>query len=146
MWESVKLIRKIQADTTATFVFYPFPETESYTQVQDFGLIDETQRKNISEGFGSYHTTVMIDQPYANEALNLASLVPLFNIFPDFFTSKILKYIFRWKHGVIFRSVGLLALPLLNPWQFKDRLFNFAHMLTKLIFYPKVTGTSKPFI
>ena len=60
MWESVKFIRKLKPDNTATFVFYPFPETESYTHVEDSGLIDELQRKSIFEGFGSYHTIVMI--------------------------------------------------------------------------------------
>jgi anaerobic magnesium-protoporphyrin IX monomethyl ester cyclase len=137
MWESVKLINRINSDSTATFVFYPFPETEAYSQVDGLGLMDENQRKSVHEGLGSYHTTVMIDQPYAKEALNLASLVPLFNMLPDFFTDKLLKKMYRWNHGAFIRAIGLLSLPLLNPWQFKDRVFNFSHMLIRLIIRPK---------
>jgi hypothetical protein len=34
-------------------------------------------------------------------------------------------------HNFLIRSIGLISLPLLSPWQFKERAQNYAHMLAK---------------
>ena len=139
MWESVELSQRIKSKgaVSGTFVFYPFPETEAQAQADAANLIDESQWKSITEGHGSYHTKIMMNQPYMNEALNLASLVPIFNKLPPLFTQKILRRVYKWKNGLHFRATGLVGLLLFgNPWLLRERIYNLSYMLLRIFTRP----------
>jgi radical SAM superfamily enzyme YgiQ (UPF0313 family) len=140
MWESVELSQRIKSKgaKTATFVFYPFPETQAQRDADVANLIDESQWKRITEGEGSYHTTMMMDQPNSNEALNLASLVPFFNYLPGWFTKKVLHKVYKVKNGWYFRIIGILSTVFMgNPWLLRERIYNISYMLFRLFSRPK---------
>jgi anaerobic magnesium-protoporphyrin IX monomethyl ester cyclase len=139
MWESVELSQRIASHgtTMSTFVFYPFPETDAQRQADAASLINESQHKTIAEGLGSYHTTLLMETPYKNEALNLASLLPLFSKFPRSFTQKYLRRIYKMQNNWLIKYIGLTELILLRiPWLVKERLFNISYMLLRLFTRP----------
>ena len=88
-----------------TFVFYPFPATDAHRQADASSLFNEGQHKTIAEGLGSYHTTLLLEQPHKNEALNLASLLPLFNKLPVSFTEKYLRKLYKKKNNTLIKFV-----------------------------------------
>ncbi len=144
MWESVELSQKIASHGTilssfvTTTVFYPFPETDGHREADAADLIDESQHKTITEGLGSYHTTLLLKQPYTNEALNLAALLPLFNALPPWFTEKLLRKIYRKKNNQLIKFAGIIALFLFTiPWFIRERFFNFSYMLIRVFTRPK---------
>ncbi len=140
MWQSVELSQRIRATgaTINTFVFYPFPETDAQRQADNSGLINEGQHKTIAEGHGSYHTTILLEQPYSNEALNLASLLPLFNKLPLSFTEKYLRKIYKFKNNRVIKLVGIIAMLLFTtPWFVRERIYNFSYMLFRLFTRPQ---------
>jgi len=139
MWESVELSQRIARHGTSnsTFVFYPFPETDAQRQADAASLINESQHKTIAEGLGSYHTTILLEQPYKNEALNLASLLPLFNKLPPSFTKKYLRRIYKKKNNRLIKFVGIIAMLLFTiPWFVRERIYNFSYMLLRIFTRP----------
>ena len=139
MWESVELSQRIATHGTSnsTFVFYPFPETDAQRQADAASLINESQHKTIAEGLGSYHTTILLEQPYKNEALNLASLLPLFNKLPPSFTKKYLRRIYKKKNNQLIKFVGIIAMLLFTiPWFVRERIYNFSYMLLRIFTRP----------
>ena len=139
MWESVELSQRIgsHGTTMSTFVFYPFPETDAQRQADAANLINESQHKTIAEGLGSYHTTLLLEQPYKNEALNLASLLPLFNKLPPSFTKKYLRRIYKKKNNQLIKFVGIIAMLLFTiPWFVRERIFNFSFMWLRVFTRP----------
>jgi hypothetical protein len=141
MWESVELSQRITSNKYAslgTFIFYPFPNTEAQRQTENSGLISEDQRKGIAEGYGSYKSSLQFEQPHKNHALNLASLLPLFDKLPPFFTEKILWRIYKWPSGRLVKVTGIISTLLLaNTWFLKHNFFNFMHMLFRVFTRPK---------
>ena len=141
MWESVELSQKMMSNgstTLGTFIFYPFPNTEAQRQSDASGLISEDQRKSIAEGHGSYKTTLLFEQPYKNEALNLASLLPLFSKLPPFFTEKCLTKIYKWPSGWLVQKIGIIStLMLTNRWFLRYNFFNLLHMMVRIFTRPK---------
>ena len=135
MWESVELSRRMVSHgktSLGTFIFYPFPNTDAQRQTEAIGGISEDQRRSIAEGFGSYKSTLMFEQEYKNEALNLASLLPLFSKLPSFFTDKALRKIYRWESGKLIKLIGVITtLVLANPWFLKHYISNITHMVLK---------------
>jgi anaerobic magnesium-protoporphyrin IX monomethyl ester cyclase len=146
MWESVELSQRMVSNgstSLGTFIFYPFPNTEAQRQTDAMGLINEDQRKSIAEGYGSYKSSIMLDQPYKNEALNLASLLPLFSKLPPFFTERYLQKIYRRPSGSIVKVIGIISTLLLaNSWFFSHYL-NPLRMLLRVFFRPKFLQCSK---
>ena len=145
MWETVELSQRLKSKgaVSGTFVFYPFPETQAQRDADASNLIDESQWKRITEGEGSYHTTMMLNQPNRNEALNLASLVPFFNYLPGWFTKKILQKVYKFKNGLHFKIIGIMSVILMgNPWLLRERIYNLSYMLfrvfTRPIFLKKI--------
>ena len=140
MWESVELSQRIATHGTSnsTFVFYPFPETDAQRQADAASLINESQHKTIAEGLGSYHTTILLEQPYKNEALNLASLLPLFNKLPVSFTEKYLRKLYKKKNNRLIKFIGIIAMLLFTtPWFVRERLYNFSYMLLRVFTRPE---------
>ena len=146
MWESVELSQRMMSNgstSLGTFIFYPFPNTEAQRQTDAMGLINEDQRKSIAEGYGSYKSSIMLDQPYQNEALNLASLLPLFSKLPPFFTERYLQKIYKRSSGSIVKVIGIFStLILANSWFFSHYL-NPLRMLLRAFFRPKFLQFSK---
>ena len=139
MWESVELSQRIKSKgaVSGTFVFYPFPETQAQRDADASNLIDESQWKRITEGEGSYHSTMMMNQPNRNEALNLASLVPFFNYLPPWFTKKILHSVYKSKNGLHFKIIGIMSVILMgNPWLLRERIYNLSYMLFRVFTRP----------
>lgn len=141
MWESVELSQRMIANgstSLGTFIFYPFPNTEAQRQSDAGGLISEDQRKSISEGYGSYKSSLQFEQPFKNEALNLASLLPLFSNLPPFFTEKFLQRIYKWPSGRLVKIIGIISTLLLaNHWFIKHYSLNIVHMLVRIFARPK---------
>jgi anaerobic magnesium-protoporphyrin IX monomethyl ester cyclase len=140
MWESVELSQRIKSKgaVNGTFVFYPFPETQAQRDADAASLIDESQWRKITEGEGSYHTTLMMDQPFRNEALNLASLVPFFNYLPAWFTRKVLHKVYKYKNGLHFKIIGIMSIVIMgNPWFLRERILNLSYMLLRIFKKPK---------
>ena len=141
IWESVELGQKIMSNgstTLGTFIFYPFPNTDAQRQTDAIGGISEDQRKSIAEGHGSYKSSLEFEQPYADEALNLASLVPLFSKLPKILTKKILRRMYRKPSGLLIQRVGIVTtLMLANRWFLRYNFFNLSHMVLKIFSRPK---------
>jgi radical SAM superfamily enzyme YgiQ (UPF0313 family) len=148
MWESVELSRRMVSHgrtSLGTFIFYPFPNTDAQRQTEAIGGISEDQRRSIAEGFGSYKSSLMFEQPYKNEALNLASLLPLFSKLPSFFTEKVLRKIYRWESGWLVKLIGVVTtLILANPWFLKHYICNITHMLLKSFTRPRFLRSLSP--
>jgi anaerobic magnesium-protoporphyrin IX monomethyl ester cyclase len=148
MWESVELGKKIMSNgstSLGTFIFYPFPNTEAQRQSEAMGLISEDQRKSIAEGLGSYKSTMQFEQPYVDEALNLASLVPLFSKLPRVFTDKFLREFYRKPCNKWIQRIGIVTTLLLaNRWFLRYNFFNLSHMLVKIFFRPKFLYAATP--
>ena len=132
MWESVTLNRQIRADNTSTFVFYPFPGTALADYCVRKGLLDAETVDEINNGFGSYHTTLLIKHPYRDFAMNMASLLPLFSKLPPFLSDGHLKKLCSRKHGLLAKTLGLVGVPFMNTWQARERIQDLIHMTWRL--------------
>ena len=133
MWESAALNRRIKADNAGTFLFYPFPGTDLTDECVRKGLLDAETVKEIHEGVGSYHTTLLIKHPYHDYAMNMAALLPLFARLPAAAGDGILKRLCSRKHGVLVRALGMFAVPFANMWQARERIQDLVHMTWHLV-------------
>jgi radical SAM superfamily enzyme YgiQ (UPF0313 family) len=146
MWESVELSQRMMSNGSAslgTFIFYPFPNTEAQRQTDAMGLINEDQRKSIAEGYGSYKSSLMLEQPYKNEAVNLASLLPLFSKLPPFFTKKFLQRIYKRPSGRIVKVIGIISTLVLADSWFFSHYINPLRMLLRVFFRPNFLKSPK---
>ena len=82
---------------------------------------------------------------YVDEALNLASLVPLFSKLPRVFTDKFLREFYRKPCNKWIQRIGIVTTLLLaNRWFLRYNFFNLSHMLVKIFFRPKFLYAATP--
>ena len=134
MWESVALNRRLRPDNTSTFVFYPFPGTELAERCRTEGLLGEKAAAKVAEGFGSYHTTLLIDHPYRDYAQNMAALLPLASKLPPPIGDRLLGKLCTRKHGALIRWLRVLGVPFMNTWQARERIQDMVYMIWRSLF------------
>ncbi len=82
MMETVELIKTIKSDFAYTYMFYPFPETDSFNYCREHGLIDEETVDKILTGHGSFHQKSLLKSDSADFALLLKNMLPFSVTFP----------------------------------------------------------------
>ena len=82
MFATLDLIKKIKSDFAYSFIFYPFPNTDSYRYCLEHGLIDPEAHEKIISGEGSFHKTSLIRHKHAELAEILKNLLPFAVRFP----------------------------------------------------------------
>ncbi len=84
MFETVELARKTKADELYTFIFYPYPNTDSFNYCVSNGYLDEDLIKKIKRGEGGIRQKSMIKSEYADFAWILKNVSPLYLRYPIF--------------------------------------------------------------
>jgi len=136
MLESVALNRAIRPNDVSTFLFYPFPGTAMADYCVRKGLLDEDSLEKIHNGFGSYHSTILIRHEHHDFAMNLSWILPLCAKLPAAVCDYMIKTICNRKFGRLAGFIGFLGIPMSNTWTAKQRLMDILHMLWR-VFRPK---------
>ena len=76
MFDTLNLIMKIKSDLSYSFIFYPFPNTDSYKYCVEKGLLDPQDHEKIINGEGSFHKTSLIKNKDIRLAETLKNLLP----------------------------------------------------------------------
>lgn len=84
MYDTMKVVKEIRSDLSYSFIFYPFPNTDSYKYCIENNLIAADDHEKIINGEGSFHKTSLIKQANAELAEILKNLLPFAAKFPSF--------------------------------------------------------------
>lgn len=128
-WKSVSLNDEIKPNSTATFLFYPFPGTELMEYSYKNGFLNDNTVGMIKEGVGSYHTILFLKNQNNNFFYNLNCLLPVFVKMRWLIKRKFFKKICEAKTTFLHKIIGIYAIPFYNPKLFKEKLLNYISML-----------------
>ncbi|RMF94482.1 MAG: radical SAM protein [Candidatus Schekmanbacteria bacterium] len=109
MFETVEIMKKIKADYLYTYIYYPFPNTESFNYCVEKGLLDEETLEKVKNGEGSFHKKPLIKSKYADLAQVLKSIAPLYVKFP--FLAPLVKFLIRKRLIKLSEIVFFLTAP-----------------------------------
>ncbi len=131
MWESVELNEKLNAHSTASFIFYPFPKTElTQYSVRHGYLTKESMDEIIKTGKGSYHLSCLLKHPYIAEIYKFSSILPLFNKMPGPL-KPLLRAVLNMKYGFIHKLLHIFSMPLIDIHEFIIRIVEIPKMIIK---------------
>ena len=77
MMDTVNLIKEIQSDYAYTYIYYPFPKTESFDYCLENGLLDDDAIDRIYHGYGSFHKDSLLIKGEFKFAQMLKSILPI---------------------------------------------------------------------
>lgn len=121
MWNSVKFNKKLNPYNTATFIFYPFPETELANYCISKKMMSNKHISAVKNGFGSYKTSLLIKHPFNQETMNFNALTPIFTKLPEF-TFSLFKKLVKGKYTYINKFLYLMSIPFLDTKEFLQRV------------------------
>lgn len=110
MIESIEMVRKLKADYLYTYIYYPFPNTESYNYCVEKGLVDADTMEKVKRGDGSFHKKPLIKSEYAELAQVLKNMAPLYVKFP--FLKPFIWFIMRKRWIRVSEIVFFLSAPI----------------------------------
>ena len=110
MYDTMNLIGKIKSDLSYSFIFYPFPNTDSYNYCIENNLIEPEDHEKIINGEGSFHKTSLIKQDNAELAEILKNLLPFSVKFP--FLSFFVSWLIKKRCSRLSRMIFVLTVPI----------------------------------
>lgn len=128
MIATIKLNKKLKPQSTATFLLYPFPNTDIFNYSIKKGFLPKDKVELIKEGGGSYHNTTLLNHPYGEYAYKSAFLIPLFIKLPELFEP------FFWiltetRFSKLHQIIYLLSIPCMEPIEFIERVKELPRMV-----------------
>jgi len=82
MLDTVNLVKAVKSDYAYTYIYYPFPNTESFDYCVENNLLDKETIAKIYDGEGSFHKDSLLKSGEFQFAQNLKYLLPLSVKFP----------------------------------------------------------------
>jgi radical SAM superfamily enzyme YgiQ (UPF0313 family) len=110
MYDTMNLCKAIKSDLSYSFIFYPFPNTDSYNYCIKNNLLSQADNEKIMNGDGSFHKTSLIKQANADLAEILKNLLPLSIKFPRF--SYFIDIIIKKRCKRLSRLIFLITVPI----------------------------------
>ena len=131
MYETIEMIKNINADFLYTYIYYPFPNTESFKYCVDKGLLDEETVKKIKNGEGSFHKKPLIKSKYADLARVLKNIAPLYVRYP--FLKPFIEFIIKKRWIKISEIIFFLAAPITYAHFGRAKMKEFLSMIKIVI-------------
>jgi len=110
MMDTVNIIKDIQSDYAYTYMFYPFPGTDSFTYCAEHNLLDAPTIEKIYEGQGSFHKKSLISSGHHDLAQVLKNILPFYVKFPRL--SFLSNIIIKQRLVLLSKLIFLLTVPL----------------------------------
>ena len=130
MFKSLELNDQLSAHSTSSFIFYPYPQTYLAKYCLEKGYLSDDNYKLIKQGYGSYHTTCLLNHDYINEVYKFKSILPVYNKIP-----KLLKPLFRkiltLEYGFLHKFIYSISIPLHDFDEFITRVKGIPKMIIK---------------
>ena len=130
MWKTLELNEKLHAYSTAAFIFYPYPKTELTEYCLEKGHLSPENYELIKKGYGSYHTTCLLQHPYMNEVHKFNAILPVYNKTPKCL-KPILKRILKMKYSFLHKFIYIFSIPMIDVDESVTRIKNMPGMLLK---------------
>jgi radical SAM superfamily enzyme YgiQ (UPF0313 family) len=110
MIDTVNLIRNMKSDYAYTYIYYPFPQTDSFQYCVENDLMNNTTVEKIYEGEGSFHKASLIKSDHHEIAQILKNILP-FNIkFPKL--NFLADFIIKKKLVTLSKLIFMITVPL----------------------------------
>lgn len=126
MFETIELVKKINADELYTFIYYPFPNTDSFNYCVNNGYLDDGLVERIKKGEGGIRKSSMIKSKYADLAMVLKNVSPLYIRYPIFKT--FLEFVIRKRMITISTIIFFLAAPVIYKSYGRNTMRDFYAM------------------
>ncbi len=110
MFDTMKLIMDIKSDLSYSFIFYPFPNTDSYKYCIENNLLDPADHEKIINGEGSFHKTSLIKQDNAELAEILKNLLPFCVKFR--FLAPVVLWLIKKRCLALSKLIFILTVPI----------------------------------
>lgn len=109
MFDTLKMIKEIKSDFAYSFIFYPFPNTDSFKYCLENKLIDQTTLDKIINGEGSFHKTSLLKSNHTDLAHILKDTLPFYIKFPKL--SSLVNWLVNQRHSRLSRLLFILTVP-----------------------------------
>jgi radical SAM superfamily enzyme YgiQ (UPF0313 family) len=130
MWKSLELNDQLSAYNTASFIFYPYPQTDLAKYCLEKGYLSDDNYKLIKQGHGSYHTTCLLNHDHISEVYKFNSILPIYNKTPKLL-KPLLRKILTLKYSVLHKFIYLFSIPMIDFDEFIMRIKDMPQMIIK---------------
>lgn len=113
MWETLRMVEKIQPTQSSAYVFYPFPKTKLYEKSVQMGYLDEQGEEKVRQGISGYHHESILKHPHKELAETLAKTTPIYVRTPE-----ALRPMLHWMINNHYKRLALLLYVALIPITF----------------------------
>lgn len=134
LWETLKLLDKINPDIVGTYTLYPFLKTPITNYLKKEGFMSEEDVQELKRGGHSLHQKLVFredDLPYL-----FSQIVPAYIKFENL--RPLLKKIIEIENEKLARAIYLMCIPLFYKWasyqQSKELIRKFIRTLKKVYF------------
>jgi radical SAM superfamily enzyme YgiQ (UPF0313 family) len=110
MLDTVKLIKDTNSDFAYTYMFYPFPNTDSFTYCVEHDLIDDPTIERIFEGEGSFHKSSLLRSNHQRFAQILKNILPFYIKFPR--SQPLVEWMIKKELTILSKLVFVLTAPI----------------------------------
>lgn len=135
MLDTVNLIKQIKSDYAYTYMYYPFPKTESYEYCVEKGLLDKDTITRIYQGYGSFHKGSLLQKGEFAFAQILKTTLPVTIRFP--WLEKPVAFIMRYELVFLSKLLFFLTAPITYAQFGRNKIMEFisvakAHMKKRI--------------
>jgi radical SAM superfamily enzyme YgiQ (UPF0313 family) len=131
MMRTFKLVAELDSDYAYSYVFYPFPGTESFAYAKSVGVLDAAAEEAVKKGTGSYHKRSLLHSDSADTIEVLKNSLALYVKFPIF--RPLINLVIRRKWKCVSRALFLVTSPFTHAQFGRAKLAEAANRLVKLL-------------
>lgn len=132
MFETVEIMKRIKADYLYTYIYYPFPNTESFDYCVEKGLLDDKAIERVKNGEGSFHKKPLIKSKYADIAQVLKNIAPLYVKFPS--VSPLIRFIIKRRLIKLSEIIFFITAPFTYAHFGREKMKEFLSLFRMALF------------